>query len=222
MKHTFALFFAFVFCILSAQAQKYRLGISFSPQLQWSGIDNTDFGTDNSRVTRDVNLGFSYGLDIDYSGSEESNYALATGFQVVHSYRRFTNESKALNLVSSESYTYRTTFVEIPLAFKMMTNEIGYARYFAQFGTNLDFRVRSREDYDDNGQGLDYKNEDSDRVNFFNPSLNVGLGTEYNLFGQTSAIIGIFYNNGFTNMIKDGDDERIVFRNINLKLGIMF
>ena len=221
MKYSFALFFAFVVCVFSAQAQKYRLGMSFSPQVQWAGIDNTDFGTDNFKVDGATNLGFSYGLELDYSSVDSSNYYLGTGFQVVHSYRKFTEERNLGQ--EQQNYTYRTTFVNIPLTFKMMTNEIGYAKYFAQFGPNFDFRVRSREDYSDNDlKTADFKNEDSDRINFFNPSLLVGLGMEYNLFQETSAIVGLFYNNGFVNMVRDGDDERVIFRNVNLKLGIMF
>jgi opacity protein-like surface antigen len=40
----------------------------------------------------------------------------------------------------------------------------------------------------------------SDDINLFKASLIVGAGLEYNFSGNTSLLVGITYNNGFTNI----------------------
>ena len=64
----------------------------------------------------------------------------------------------------------------------------------------------------------------------FKASLIVGAGLEFNFSGNTSAMIGVTYNNGFTNILKDkkvpvGTEERELRAKqnyIELSLGVFF
>jgi hypothetical protein len=60
------------------------------------------------------------------------------------------------------------------------------------------------------------------RSNFFNASLKVGGGFEYTFSDKTALVVELSFNNGFVNVLKDGDDKRTVLRVVNLSTGIMF
>ena len=126
--------------------------------------------------------------------------------------------------------TYKLQYVEIPLTIKMHTQEIGYLTYYGRFGAGLGINVRSKAK-DSYTSGSDLLTIDRDNIKsetrLFKGSLIVGLGAEYSLGGRTSAIIGLTYNNGFSNVLK-GTNQVIqkkpsaLANYVELTLGIMF
>jgi hypothetical protein len=105
---------------------------------------------------------------------------------------------------------YQTTYISVPVLLKLKTREIGAMVYYGQFGLNSFFRWKGRAT--DAVTVLDATNTGtpetksgliiSKDVSVYNAALNFGLGTEYNLAGTTSLVIGLNYNLGFTNVLK--------------------
>ena len=105
---------------------------------------------------------------------------------------------------------YNTTYISIPLLLKLKTREIGAMTYYGQFGLNSFFRWKATAV--DKVSSLDAANygapSKKTSVNvtkdcsLYTAALNFGLGTEWNLAGTTSFIMGLNYNLGFTNVLK--------------------
>lgn len=105
---------------------------------------------------------------------------------------------------------YKTTYISIPFLLKLKTREIGAMTYFGQFGLNSFFRWKARAN--DKVNVLDATNVGASNsktninvtkdCSLYAAALNFGLGTEWNLAGTTSFIVGVNYNLGFTNVLK--------------------
>lgn len=215
-----------------SQNKKFRFGLQFTNGISFLNSDNVDI-TDTK-----VGYSFNYGLLTEYYFNQ--NYAISTGLAVSQP-RAARSNSPAVNAIVTDTTStyafdnnivlgakeiYKFTYVEIPLTFKLRTNEIGYFRYFGEFGFLNSFRVRSRATI----EGSTIENESITkkldpfglRSNFYNASLKVGGGFEYTISDKTALLVELSFNNGFINVLKDGDDKRTVLRVINLTTGIMF
>jgi len=124
-------------------------------------------------------------------------------------------------------------YVEIPVALKMRTNEIGYMRYFGQFGFVPAVNIKHKGDITTNTNGVSKTTEDVKLtdVNLFAMYLQIGAGVEYNLGGSTSLLGGVTFYNGFTNLVNKKADDPATgsYRNFNAKpayialnLGVIF
>lgn len=122
--------------------------------------------------------------------------------------------------------SYQTSYISIPLLLKLKTREIGSMVYYGQFGLNSYFRWkgRAKDDvsviYNPNSSTPSYGATESKSqlmiskdVSFYNSALNFGLGTEWNLAGTTSMVLGISYNLGFTNVLRK--DSKFLERRLN-------
>jgi hypothetical protein len=135
---------------------------------------------------------------------------------------------------SNTSYThyqlngrkYQNTYISVPILLKLKTREIGAMVYYGQFGLNSFFRWKGRAK--DDVSILDAPNTGtpetkgnlvtSKDVSIYNAALNFGLGTEWNLAGTTSMVIGLNYNLGFTNVLKSKSEflqKRLNYDNYN-------
>lgn len=226
--------FAFLLFITNsfAQHKKFRFGLQFTNGISFMNSDNVDI-TDTK-----IGYSFNYGLQTEFYFNE--NYALSTGLTIsqprasrsntpaVNNIIQDTTSSYAFDnaLVAGIKETYKFTYVEIPMTFKLRTNEIGYFRYFGEFGFVNSFRVRSRVSFVDSeieNESINKKLAPFDlRSNFYNASLKVGGGFEYTISDKTALLVELSFNNGFVNVLKDGDDKRTVLRVVNLTTGIMF
>ncbi|MFT5070255.1 MAG: hypothetical protein ACI8V8_000208 [Chitinophagales bacterium] len=215
-----------------AQHKKFRFGLQFTNGLSFLKSDNVNIADSK------VGYAFGYGLKTEFYFDE--NYGISTGLTISHP-RASRSNSPGVNevifdttstyandnfLVPGIKETYKFNYIEIPFTFKLRTNEIGYFRYFGEFGLVNSFRVRSRLSL----VGSSIENESISkklapfdlRSNFFNASLKVGGGFEYTFSDKTALVVELSFNNGFVNVLKDGDDKRTVLRVVNLSTGIMF
>ncbi len=223
-----------LFCLLTimsyAQAtktttNKYRLGFKVSPNISWLASDNSNM------AVGDKSLHFGYGLNFDIFFAE--NYAIGTGFNINNTggkysyFAQFTGDDvnasgvaiANMNQVGSISRDLRLQYLQIPLTFKMKTNEIGYLTYWGQFGLglNMNLKALSNDDVDflsyqdkstldwvtsnrlsSSESSQDIKNE----INIFSSNLIFAAGIEYNLSGNTSLLAGLTFQNGFTDAFK--------------------
>ncbi|HAW51048.1 MAG TPA: hypothetical protein DCX54_01785, partial [Flavobacteriales bacterium] len=183
---------------MNAQEKKVALGLGISPTLNWMKTKSEGLTGDGSRI------GFKYGLMADFNFGE--NYALSTGVFINNA----GGKVKALEVVDTleknVSYVMKIQSIEIPLTLKMKTKEIGYLKYFGQFGFAPEIIINSTADISVEGQEKQKNVDMKDRVTNLDLSLVLGIGVEYNLSGTTNFVIGVSYQNGFIDMLKGSAD----------------
>lgn len=215
-----------------------RFGIKLAPNMSWIKADTK--GLENNGST----LGFTFGLITEFPIGASGNYRFGTGLFLNNTggkYLRSVEYKDAVNgpILKKDLRTdFKTGFIELPLTFKLMTNEIGYMRYYGQLGFGASYNIRAKADYDtfagvfidDNFYVTSFELlEDEDFQNSIQPfraSLIVGAGLEYNFSGSTTLQAGVTYNNGFTNALKNvpvGDKKAKGLQNyLELNLAVFF
>ena len=207
---------------LSAQGQSMRFGLTFSPQLAWLKIDNSQLENGGLKA------GFHYGMLVDFFINENENYAFSTGLIISHTGGVVDSRDTILlptAVVIETSRKLNLQYLEIPATIRLRTNEIGYMTYFGQFGIVPGINIRAREDVDIDPDPLgtsSYENKKADDINILNLAMYLSAGAEYSLGGSTSILAGIFYHNGFTNVVNDKDGDKIAISNLGLKIGVLF
>lgn len=207
---------------LNAQeVRKLRFGLAGSASTNW--FNPTTKGIESNGLR----LGFSYGLLADFALMGSNNYALATGIKITDIGGKLAYpdalEINGLWTTGNTEAIYKLRYIDIPLSLKLKTNEIGYLTYFANFGFNSGILIKSQQKFETSnipsiGTRLVDWEDAGDNFRLFRTSLLIGGGTEYNLSGNTYITAGIFYHNGFTNVLK-GDyyeidtDNKVVFDN---------
>lgn len=224
-----------------SQAQvfdKLRLGLIFSNAVLFPSSDNVD-------IPHKASYGFDYGVSIDYFFTD--NYAISTGAYMNHPFifRKnslsnfadstfLANPFVAQNEITTEKIKNnkeKITSMElnIPVSFKLKTNEIGYFKYFGDIGVLNTFRIQSRYSLDDTKlqkAKFGKQNEEMNNLNFYtnlyNFSLKVGGGIEYTISDKTALVVGLYFYNGFTDYIQDNDNKATYMRKLSLRTGILF
>jgi hypothetical protein len=230
-------------CIIGAFASaahaQIKLGLKSAPQITWVTTESKSISSSGSK------LNAAYGLMFDYYFTE--NYAFATEIAVA-SYAgdltvkdsKITRGGTAANY-EDVNYKYRTQYVSVPLMLRMRTNEIGYFRYFAEFGLDLGALVRAKADIknssidlsDVNVNNPDKEDEygiesndnppvkyDDDAV-FFRTAMVIGAGIQYNIFGTTQLVAGVRYNNALNNFAVE-DNWKARMNAVSLNIGVLF
>ncbi|HQV50982.1 MAG: PorT family protein [Flavobacteriales bacterium] len=223
---------------LNAQSDNsVRLGIKVSPNMAWIRTDTKGLESDGSLI------GYSFGLMAEFPFGANGNYRFATGLTLLNiggktetSYE--VDSSSVVTSVRSIQKT-RLRYIEIPLALKLMTNEIGYMRYFGQLGFDAGVNLRAKQDIEtvtttNNVSTTATVDEDDvkDEVNPVKLGFQIGGGAEYNFSGSTSMLIGIAYHSSFTTLFKKGtfntDDTTLLYKAktyadyFELSLGVYF
>lgn len=213
---TALLFICLSTALFAQDFKKFRMGFKANPNVSWMKP------TDKYPISDGALLKFGFGFNADIHFTE--NYAFGTGFYVNTTGGKLTylqeERIDTVNYVSSLSRKFSTQYVEVPLTFKLRTNEIGYITYYGQFGVGLGVNIRANADDEvdylfektTDSEGNDtwvksdrdgYSDENlniSDDINLFRMSLIMSAGIEYNISGSTSILAGVTFNNGFTNV----------------------
>lgn len=222
---------------------KFQGGLKFSTNIGWINAVSNNISGEGAR------LSISYGVMADYFFAE--NYALA--FELLSSSYRgaiklneaqaFTHESFNNPKPSSQNLilNYNTQYVELPISLKFRTKEIGYIRYWGQFGLNPGVLVGSRvglggdvpeevkqvvgyDGYRTNHSEGDVFATDKfdDKVFLIRSGVIIGGGIEYSLAGNARLYGGLRYDNGFINMFLKDKNSNALNNAISLSVGIMF
>jgi hypothetical protein len=218
--------------------KNFRFGLKVAPALTWYKPDasSKNFNKGGS------SLKLQYGLITEFRLNKVASFV--TGFEVAYDGGKLTVASPSTsatpnfyylskdgNLIEREDTagqnytpyqlfgrTYKTTYLTLPIALKLKTNEIGMLTYFGQIGVNTSIRLKNHVD-DDVVQGTNSvafgpvfaansphttnSNLDNTKdMQLLKFALNLGLGAEYNLSGSTSLVFGINYHQGFSNVVK--------------------
>ena len=165
-----------------------KLGLKFSPNFSWNRVEDPS----DSLSNKGVSLRTGGGAFVDYEFSD--NYALHSGL---------TYTTKATGLKSADtSLQVSLQYLEIPVAIKLFTNEIGTdMRMYFQVGgtinTNLAAKVNKEKSYqDENGNPVEY----TKHFNFLDLSAMISTGVEMQMGGETWVFGGITYNRGLLNI----------------------
>ncbi|NQX43527.1 Outer membrane protein beta-barrel domain-containing protein [Pedobacter steynii] len=194
----------------------FRLGLTAHPTLGWV---KPEVGK-----TEGIALGFAYGLMADFNFAD--NYSFATGLTITTingkstelGYMDMTVNAKPVD----HELRYRLQYIEVPLTLKLKTNKIGDLRWYGQFGLSNDFNIGAKQDVKRAGEKIADGKNISDYTRFYRAGLIVGGGAEYDLDNRTSLAIGLTFNNGFTNIAKNGDGKKVKNSYIGLNIGVFF
>ena len=218
----------------AADAEGVRFGLKLAPNMTFV-VPETDGLEGNG-----TGLGYTFGLISEFPIGTVGNYRFASGLFLNNltgkwkeAYAYYDVGSTQLKSKDLET-TVRLQYIEVPLTIKMMTNEIGYMRYYAQIGAGNAFNIRAKADIitptvngSYNGEPIveefvENKKEDiQSDIALYKASLIVGAGMEYNFSGNTSLLVGITYNNGFTNIL-DIEGSKAKAHYLELTTGIFF
>lgn len=262
MKNIFTLlvFTLFITSAVFAQDKKMKFGLRVSPYLNSYKPDNAkDIAKDGAKGSfswggaAEFNLGENAaivtGLDVVYSGGKYS-YLDTVGYffrddEIIEVNKDGSFDPALdsaamanLNVYKLNSRSVKANYINIPFHLKFKTNEIGYLTYFGQFGLNTAINTNALADDDltDLTTGNNASQEDLNIDSELQPltfALHVQIGAEYNLSGSTSLVFGLFFNNGFSNVIKGTSshllgtngaayDQKVYDRGFGLSVGIMF
>lgn len=211
---------------LYAQDGSFRFGIKVAPNLGFIKPDTKELKSGGAR------FGYTFGLMGDFMIGSNHNYAFATGLFLNNVGGKTTFPFQDKNLETITKYQY----IELPLTLKLKTNEIGYMTYYGQIGFGAAFNIAAKSDhdvYDPVAKAVTRVTDDNvmDHTQLFKASLVVGAGLEFNFSGNTSATVGVTYNNGFTNLYKDSQitdangnktDLKAKQNYLELSLGVFF
>jgi len=228
--------FAWLFGLSTGVQAQVKLGLKIMPQLTWTSVETKNLKADANYFN------FAYGLILDKHFSE--NYSISTEIVIAN----FKGDLKPQNTTlvkdgatpaTDVSYEYTLQYFSVPLYLKMRTNEIGYLRYYAEFGLNNCFLGRARADVSSSSVNLTDVNindpDDADKfdltngsgknledeVNFYRASLLIGAGIQYNAFANTLLFGGVRYDRGFTSFTKESSwDARL--NGLCLNVGVLF
>lgn len=212
-----------------------RFGLKLSPNMTFVQPETKNIKADGT------GLGYTFGLMLELPIGSSGNYRFATGLNLNNMKAKFSEEYTYVDNLTDPKKTrdlareVALQYIELPLTIKLMTNEIGYMRYFAVVGAGNAFNVKAKGDKVEakeitklpDGTPVVEKFEELEKENMqddialYKASLIVGAGAEYNFSGSTSLMFGLTYNNGFTNIL-DIDGMKAKAHYVELSLGVFF
>lgn len=184
-----------------------RFGIHLTPNISYVSTNQEDAATG-------AKILFAYGGIFEYRFAD--NYSLASGFEIINRGGTLTADGV--------TGSYRTGYLQIPLALKMRTREFGYFTYYGEFGLVPSVRMTDNVEFEPelpDGERLE------SYINFFNTIFRFGFGTEYDLGGSSALVLGLNYNRSLFDNLK-ADDPRLSskytyrFDYVALSMGFLF
>jgi opacity protein-like surface antigen len=195
-----------------------RLGFKASPNFSWMHALNDQVKSDG------LGLGFSYGLMADRSFSE--NYALSVEMLVSSMSLSLSHQDTLIYYrggftqpYADVSFDYKLQYVQLPIALKLKTNEIGKFIWYGQFGIAPSFLINNAvrtwsnpvyvsKKYAPNSTENDFNGRAGngvfrDDVSILRFSMVLGAGVEYRISGSTMLNLGLRFDNGLNDVLRD-------------------
>lgn len=205
--------------------KKFRIGFNLSPSVDFFQPNTDGVDLDAAKMK------FGYGMMAEYAFT--NNYALAFGLEhkMAGAALDFGADADVRYISQPDTLenrlltrTYRYDYVSIPITLKLMTNEIGYFTYFGQFGADISV-LASAKTKDELQQLVKPATDSTEAVfaaatetdftgrynqsMFINVKLRIGAGFEWNFSGNTSLVASVSYHNGFIDLMKDPDMDKV-------------
>ena len=186
--------------------KSYAFGFKVGPNFNWIG------STTGEAQRNGLKTGFNLGFDAEFYFTD--NYALVTGLNVNFINGRYTYADMRDPygtdhfLMGTVDRTYKTTAFEIPLMVKMMTEQFGLFKYFAElgvgFGLSPRVNVKDTFQFDQETTPLDdeYRRADKEEYSIFRFDARGALGLQYTIQGTTRVFADVYYSHNFLNSIQ--------------------
>lgn len=203
--------------ILTAQ-EGLRLGVNLDPMASWLSPKTNQIDKDGTRP------GIKGGLMVEYYF--HPNYGIITGLNIgIQGGSVLYEEPVSINagensvaLDAGSTVVYSISYITLPIGLKLKTNEIGYFTYFAELGFNEQINIGARAS--STGNNLNKDNVPKE-INLLHMSYFFGGGLEFNVGGQTSLLAGLFFNNGFVDVLSN-NDHKAVLNYLTVRVGVLF
>lgn len=221
MRNLLLFFISFV-TISTAFSQEVRFGFTASPTFSFTnsqGALEEDAVNTSVSYLEDKNskVGLVYGVLLDYDFDGNERYFIHSGLMFHHSGYAFSTENAETKMKEND-YKVNANYIEVPLILKLKTNEIGYFRYYGQFGLNNGILISDQIKEPKKTTKLD---KEIAEVKTINSGLNFGAGVEYTISDDTSAVLGLYYVNGFSKNINS--PAGIIKQNqLGIRIGVYF
>lgn len=195
----------------------FRLGIHASPNFSY-------IATDDASADGSVKMKFGFGLITEFNFAK--NYSFSTGVEYVLRGGETTVDVKPADWTPPSSNgrvksDYTSGFIQIPLMLKLRTRPFGYYTYFVDLGGSVNIRASEKHSFTPAPA-----DENKSYVEWIGGLFSIGLGGEYDLGGQTSLLLGLYYNHSLFDNLKagaPGDNlHSYHFDYVNLKIGVLF
>ncbi len=212
------LLFLFMLLAASLYAQNLRFSVVAEPQITWMKPDAKNVSSEGSR------FGINVGLQVDNFFAP--NYALSSGISIGTTGGELQYDDDIVVKVHGEDtplpagsvVTYKLQYINVPLGLKLKTNPIGYSTFYAHLGLLGGVNIKATGDA--NSDLLSDENI-SDDIQLLKMGYFIGGGLEYSLGGSSSLILGVSYNNGFTDITKR-ENNKATLSNVALRIGVLF
>jgi len=189
------------------------LGIAISPNVSWLRYGDFDVQSNTPKI------GFNYGLVADFAFSE--NYYFSSGL-FIDNLRAQSETYMNIDDVQQASQTnnYKLQYATIPLGVKLKSTQRYYRSYYGQFGFTLGVKLSAKQEIMDSNRVIvqEYDNLKGG-ADIFRLGLQIGGGVEWLLDHNLRFMTGLTFNNGFTQVIKQGEANNSF---VAFNLGILF
>ncbi len=200
------------------EAPKLMFGLKFAPSFNWFALDRTGYSSDG------VYLGYIYGVVTDFRIAQ--NYYFSTGLEASQRGGKYKSNILKVNdndVLADGKVTQRLHYLDIPVALKLKTNEIGYSKYYGKFGVIPGFLTKANRDVDYSNAAIPDVDKGSNMKDFglFNMGIILGAGMEYKFSGNSALNVGINFQNSFIDVWSE-KDAKISPNYISIDLGLFF
>ena len=220
MKKIVAAVLFFSLWVGTAGAQDgFRFGFQVSPSFNWfNPNDNQINGNGTNLGLRLGVMGENYFQD-QYALTFGLGFAFNAGGTLRHTQggdfwgnSELNNVEEYHQLPADVNLKYSLQYIEIPIGFKMRTQEFGYLRFFAELPIfTLGILTQATGDIErpneEAVEDLDIKKD----VNFITLSWGLGGGVEYSIGENTSLVAGLSFQNSFIDVTKDKNARKFVY-----------
>ncbi len=226
-------------CTATAQLDNnFRLGGQISPSYTWLGINDKVASSDGGRLGMKLGMTGDFYFAENYSLSTGIGFSFANGGTIKQSkggqfWRKSDLEKEEYHHVAAGGkFDYKLQYVEIPFSLKMRTSEFGYIRYFGEIPIiTLGIVTQARGAID--GDIKTEKENIYNSVGALNLSWGLGGGVEWGMTSNTALVAGLYNQQGFTDVTRDGekhtlyddntwDNSKATLRSITLRIGVLF
>lgn len=194
--------------------EDFRFGLHLSPT---TGTFSSDAPLNNDGGV----FRWSGGIIMDKYLFGKDRYAFSTGLNFTrkggtfNSFEDFelTKLAPGDTIAAGTNVKMKLNYVEIPLILRLRTNPIQNVFVgYGHFGWNNGIRTKSRGVI--SGEEMNFRKA----VRFFNFSITYGIGVEYKLGENSTAMVGLNFNKGLTNVMKniEGAESNANFDEANL------
>jgi hypothetical protein len=212
-----------------AQTSAFRFGLQVSPTIAWMNPDYQVVQGGETYSGTGARAGFNWGANMEVRINQTAFFVTSLEFNYLSAKHKIKiPDSTGSSNLKDYDVLYKMRYLDVPLMLRFRTNLIGNLHYYGLFGGTVGVRIDKDVKFTsvESGATLIQTEEISEYVNPIRGSINVGLGVEYPLSGNTSFLGSVVYNNGLTNMLQNIDRtksrEHTIMSMVQFNLGILF